>query len=40
MLKKNTMANPESYGPRIQELQNTRMAALAVKQKELGKTSA
>jgi len=37
VLKKSTMANPEAYGPKIQELQNTRMAALAVKQKELGK---
>jgi FKBP-type peptidyl-prolyl cis-trans isomerase len=38
VLKKGTLANPEAYGPRIQELQNTRMAAAATRQKELGKT--
>jgi FKBP-type peptidyl-prolyl cis-trans isomerase FkpA len=37
VLKKSTMSDPESYGPKVQELQNTRMAANAAKQKELGK---
>jgi FKBP-type peptidyl-prolyl cis-trans isomerase FkpA/FKBP-type peptidyl-prolyl cis-trans isomerase FklB len=37
VLKKSTLTDPESYGPKVQELQNTRMAAMAVKQKELGK---
>ncbi len=37
VLKKSTIPNPESYGPKVQELQNTRMAAVAAKQKELGK---
>jgi len=37
VLKKSTIANPESYGPKVQELQNTRMAVVAAKQKELGK---
>jgi FKBP-type peptidyl-prolyl cis-trans isomerase FkpA len=37
VLKKSTIANPESYGPKVQELQNTRMAAAAARQKELGK---
>lgn len=38
VLKKSALPNPEAYGPRIQELQNTRMAALAARQKELGKS--
>ena len=37
VLKKSTIPNPETYGPKVQELQNTRMAATAAKQKELGK---
>ncbi len=37
VLKKSTIANPESYGPKVQELQNTRMAVVAAKQKDLGK---
>ncbi|MCC6173162.1 MAG: FKBP-type peptidyl-prolyl cis-trans isomerase [Gammaproteobacteria bacterium] len=37
VLKKSVLPNPEAYGPRIQDLQNTRMAAAAAKQKELGK---
>ena len=34
--KKSTLPNPEAYGPRIQELQNTRAAAPAAKQKKIG----
>lgn len=37
VLKKSKLANPEAFGPKIQELQNTRMAAVAARQKELGK---
>jgi FKBP-type peptidyl-prolyl cis-trans isomerase FkpA/FKBP-type peptidyl-prolyl cis-trans isomerase FklB len=37
VLRKSALPNPEAYGPRIQELQNTRMAAAATRQKELGK---
>jgi FKBP-type peptidyl-prolyl cis-trans isomerase FkpA len=37
VLKKSTIASPETYGPKVQELQNTRMAAVAARQKELGK---
>lgn len=35
--KKSKLANPEAFGPKIQELQNTRMATVAARQKELGK---
>ncbi len=37
VLKKSTIPSPETYGPKVQELQNTRMAVVAAKQKELGK---
>jgi len=37
VLKRSSIASPETFGPKVQELQNARMAATAVKQKELGK---